>query len=65
MLYSTGIPLVSPTISDRETLDRFPFLDSSFTKEESMDITKKVLAMAVGTTLGGDHPVLAPRPGKL
>ncbi|CAJ1958504.1 unnamed protein product [Cylindrotheca closterium] len=66
MLYSRGVPLVSPTASERETIGRLPFLDTtSAVEEDSINLTKRVLKMAIGTTSIGtsqDHPILAPRP---
>mmetsp|Transcript_26824 Transcript_26824/g.65203 ORF Transcript_26824/g.65203 Transcript_26824/m.65203 type:complete len:347 (+) Transcript_26824:128-1168(+) len=65
MLYPRGIPLVSPTISERETIERLSFLDATCAEEESINLTKRVLKMAIGTTSIGtsqDHPILAPRP---
>jgi len=62
MLYPMGIPLVSPTISERETVGRLPILDTRSMEEGSIAITKKILTIAIGTSLGQDHSVLAPRP---
>lgn len=68
ILYPRGIPLVSPTASERETIGRLSFLDAPSAAEDSMNLTKRVLKMAIGTTSIGttlDHPILVPRPGKL
>lgn len=58
ILYPMGIPLVSPTISEREILGGLPH------DRRGMEVTKKILSMALGTSLRGNKPVLAPQSGK-
>jgi len=66
MLYRKGIPLVSPTASEHETIARLAFLEAACREgDDSLNLTKRVLNLAIGTTAIGttqDHPILAPRP---